>query len=381
VRGGPLKPTRRLEGREMKRSTMNAVMKGSGLIAAIALITGLHYFTDPARVLWHELFNYLCFIPIIVAAYWFGPWGGVTAALLTSAAFIPHIRMAWASNVPYAMSRYAQILVFHVTGLLVGLLVSFQRQLTDRYRDAASELEVRNQDLVDSQQQLRKAERLSALGEIAAGFVHEVRNPLAAMRGALDIVASRTSKNTPEAEFTEIARKELVRLDSLIGDFLSYARPREPERRLTSLSAVLERVTVLLRPQAERAEVSVETRSLEQLPSLMIDPDQIAQVFINIALNGIQASRPGGTLRIEGSTTPTTVVIDVVDQGPGIPAEHLGRLFEPFFTTKAHGTGLGLALSQRIVAAHHGTIELHAGTPSGTIVRVTLPISPTGSAA
>jgi nitrogen-specific signal transduction histidine kinase len=78
-------------------------------------------------------------------------------------------------------------------------------------------LEVRNQDLIDSQQQLRKAERLSALGEIAAGFVHEVRNPIAAMRGALDIVASRTSKNTPEAEFTDIARKELVRLDSLIG--------------------------------------------------------------------------------------------------------------------------------------------------------------------
>ena len=365
----------------MKPSNMTAVAKGVGLIAAIALITGLHYITDPSRVLLHELFNYLCFIPIIVAAYWFGPWGGVTAALLTSAAFIPHIRMAWASNVPYAPSRYAQILVFHVTGLLVGILASFQRQLTLRYRDAASALEVRNQDLVDSQQQLRKAERLSALGEIAAGFVHEVRNPLAAMRGALDIVVSRTPKNTPEAEFTEIARKELVRLDSLIGDFLAYARPREPERRLTSLSAVLERVTVLLRPQAERAQVTIETSGLDQLPSLMIDPDQIAQVLINIALNGIQASPTGGTLRIEGSTTGTHVVIDVIDQGPGIPAEHHGRLFEPFFTTKPHGTGLGLALSQRIATAHQGTIELRAATPSGTIVRVMLPIGPLGPAA
>jgi two-component system sensor histidine kinase HydH len=360
---------------------MNSVAKGVGLIAAIALITGLHYFTDPSRVLLHELFNYLCFIPIIVAAYWFGPWGGVTAALLTSAAFIPHIRMAWGSNVPYATSRYAQIFAFHVTGLLVGILASFQRQLTLRYRDAASALEVRNQDLVDSQQQLRKAERLSALGEIAAGFVHEVRNPLAAMRGALDIVASKAPKDTPESEFTEIARKELVRLDSLIGDFLAYARPREPERRLTSLSAVLERVTVLLRPQAERAQVTVDTRGLGLLPSLMIDPDQIAQVLINIALNGIQASPAGGTLRIEGSTTGTHVVIDVIDPGPGIPVEHHGRLFEPFFTTKPHGTGLGLALSQRIVTAHQGTIDLRAATPSGTDVRVMLPIGPPRSAA
>lgn len=365
----------------MTPSSMSAVEKGVGVIAAIALITGLHYVTDPSRVLVHELFNYLCFIPIIVAAYWFGPWGGVTAALLTSAAFIPHIRMAWGASEPYVTSRYAQILVFHVTGLLVGILAAFQRQLTLRYRDAANALEVRNQDLVDSQQQLRKAERLSALGEIAAGFVHEVRNPLAAMRGALDIVASRAPKNTPEAEFTEIARKELVRLDSLIGDFLAYARPREPDRRLTSLSAVLERVTVLLRPQAERAQVTVETRGLERLPSLMIDPDQIAQVLINIALNGIQASPAGGTLRIEGSTTGTHVVIDVIDQGPGIPAERHGRLFEPFFTTKPQGTGLGLALSQRIVAAHQGTIELRAATPSGADVRVMLPIGPSRSAA
>lgn len=365
----------------MNPSRATAVVRVFGLIAAIALITGLHYVTDPSRVLLHELFNYLCFIPIIVAAYWFGPWGGVTAALLTSAAFIPHIRMAWASNLPYATSRYAQILVFHVTGLLVGILASFQRQLTLRYRDAANALEIRNQDLIDSQQQLRKAERLSALGEIAAGFVHEVRNPLAAMRGALDIVASKAPKDTPESEFTEIARKELVRLDSLIGDFLAYARPREPERRLTSLSAVLERVAVLLRPQAERAQVTVETVGLDQLPSLMIDPDQIAQVIINIALNGIQASPTGGTLRIEASTTGTHVVIDVIDQGPGIPAEHHGRLFEPFFTTKPHGTGLGLALSQRIVTAHRGTIELRVAPSSGTIVRIMLPIGPLGSAA
>jgi signal transduction histidine kinase len=365
----------------MKRPTIEAVLKGGGIIAAIALITGLHYFTDPAHVLLHELFNYLCFIPIIVAAYWFGPVGGVTAALLTSAAFIPHIRMAWSSNVPYATSRYAQILVFHLTGLLVGVLVSFQRQITVRYRDAARALEVRNQDLIDSQQQLRKAERLSALGEIAAGFVHEVRNPIAAMRGALDIVASRASKNTPEAEFTEIARKELIRLDSLMGDFLTYARPHEPAFRPTSLMAVLERVTVLVRPQAERAQVRIETRGLEPLPPLMLDPDQIAQVFINIALNGIEASPPGGTLRIEGSATATSVVIDVIDQGPGVPAELYARLFEPFFTTKPQGTGLGLALSRRIVTAHHGTIELHAATPSGTIIRVTLPISPTRSAA
>jgi signal transduction histidine kinase len=357
----------------MTLSTLTGVLRSAAIAAAVVAITSLHYVTAPDRVLLHELYNYLCFIPIIIAAYWFGPFGGVSAALLTSAAFIPHIRVAWEAA-PFAKSRYALIVVFHLAGLLVGILVSTQRRLVAQYREAAAALDIRNQDLIASQQQLRRAERLSAIGEIAAGFVHEVRNPLAATRGALDIVASRLSRNTPEAEFTDIARRELGRLDSLIGDFITYARPRDPERRLTSVAAVLERVAALLRPQAERKQVAIVTKGLEELPAVMIDPDQIAQLFINIALNGIEASPSGGTLRIEGVATATHVAIDVVDQGPGIPVEHVARLFEPFFTTKAQGTGLGLAISHRIVVAHQGTIELHAAQPSGTVVRVTLPI-------
>ena len=357
----------------MTSSTANGLFRGTAIAVGIVSITGFHFLTPPDRVLLHEFYNYLCFIPIIIAAYWFGPFGGVSAALLTSAAFIPHVRMAWDPTPSFATRRYALILVFHLTGLLVGILISTQRRLVGQYREAAATLEHRNKELIASQQQLRRAERLSALGEIAAGFVHEVRNPLAATRGALDIVASRVARNTPEAEFTDIARRELGRLDSLIGDFLAYARPRDPDRRLAPLAPVLERVAVLLRPQAERKDVTIVLKGLADMSPVMIDPDQIAQVFINVALNGIQASPPGGTLRIEGFATSTHVGVDVVDQGPGIPAEHVGRLFEPFFTTKPQGTGLGLALSHRIVITHQGTIELNAAHPSGTVVRVMLP--------
>lgn len=355
------------------------VIRGGGLLAAIAGIASLHFVTDPAYLALHEFYNYLCYVPIIFGAYWYGAWGGVAAAALTSAAFIPHIRAAWAGNQAYAASLYAEVVVFHILGLTVGLLAAAQRRLTARYRDAAVSLERANRELRESREHLRRADRLSALGEIAAGLAHEIQNPLAGVKGALEIIASRVVHGTPEAEFADIGGKELARLEGLVSEFLTYARPHDPALRPTDVHEIVDRVAALLRSQAERKTVTLVFERPTAIPLLSLDPEQITQVFFNVVLNAIQATTASGHVRIRESTELGWGVIDVIDEGPGIPPEHALRLFDPFFTTKPRGTGLGLAISQRIVTAHRGTIEALPGSPSGSVFRIRLPL-PTGAA-
>jgi len=344
------------------------------LIAAIIAISSLHYVTAPTHVVLHEVYNYLCYVPIILAAYWYGIGGGIAAAALTSVLFVPHVRATWTANVPYTASQYAQVVVFHLLGLTVGWLAGSQRRLTARYHNAATSLERANHELRESQEHLRRADRLSALGEVAAGLAHEIQNPLAGIKGALEIVASRAQPSTPEAEFADIGRKELGRLETLVREFLAYARPRDPALRPTDVPDLVERVTSLLRPEADKKGV----RLVPEYPgpstdlSLKLDPDQMTQVILNVVLNAIQATAPDGVVRIHVSMEPGWGTIEVIDQGAGIAPEHASRIFDPFFTTKSRGTGLGLATSQRIVAAHRGTITALPGPP-GTIFRIRLP--------
>lgn len=350
------------------------VTRALGVIAAIAVISSLHYVTPAARVVFHEIYNYACYVPIILAAYWYGVWGGLAAAVVASAAFVPHIRAAWAANTAYTASQYAQVIVFHLLGVTVGWLVSAQRRLTAQYRDMAASLERANNELRESQEHLRRADRLSALGEIAAGLAHEIQNPLAGIKGALEIVASRAAPRSPEAEFADVGAKELARLDTLVREFLMYARPRDPALRPTGLRDLLERVAALLHPEADKKQVALVLECPAATSTLELDPEQMTQVILNVVLNAIQASPKGARVRIRESTEAGWAQIEVTDEGPGIAPEHIGRIFDPFFTTKSRGTGLGLATSQRIVSAHRGTITAFPGAPRGTIFHIRLPL-------
>ena len=350
--------------------------RGALLAATIATISGLHYLTDPHYAVWHLVYQRLYYLPVIVGAYWYGVWGGVLTAMVTSVAYVPHIHMAWSANPAYSMSQYAEIVMFHLAGLFVGLLANLQRRLTTRYQRAAESLEKANVELRESQEHLLRADRLSALGEIAAGLAHELRNPLASVKGSFEILAGRARPGTPEAEFSEVGQKELARLDALLTEFLTYARPHAPELRHSDLDDVIGHVAALLGPEAERAGVAIEIEHDQPMREALVDPLQIQQVFFNVMLNGIQATPPGARVRVRRHQTNDGIIVEVTDDGPGIPAEHLSRIFDPFFTTKEKGTGLGLAISARIVAAHGGDISAQRGADRGTCVRITLPWSP-----
>ncbi len=347
------------------------------LLGTVAGISALHYATPPEHFVLHGVYQRSYYVPVILAAYWYGAPGGLLAASLCAVAYVPHIHIAWSHNAPYTVSQYADILVFFLLGLFVGLIASHERQLANRYRQAAESLERANRDLQESGEQLRRAERLTALGEIAAGLAHELRNPLAGVKGALDIVSRRVTAGTPEAEFSEIATREVLRLETLVQEFLDYAKPRPPQFGEAHLGAVLDRVTSLLGPQAERAGVNLDVQGCETPTGLLrADARQIEQVLVNVVLNAVQASPRGGRVTIRCRQNDGYCAIAIGDQGGGIPAEVRDRIFEPFFTTKERGTGLGLAITQRIVAAHHGAILISSEPGRGTVFEIRLPAAP-----
>ncbi len=284
---------------------------------------------------------------------------------------VTHFREAWPGNTPFILSEYGQAAAFLIAGVVGGALASAERGATRRLQQAVTSLEAANAELRASHEQLRRADRLSSLGEIAAGLAHEIRNPLGAVKGALEIIESRAAAASPEAEFATLASREIARLDNLISEFLAYARPHDPERREVDIYDVLERVASLVAGEAERHGVVLDLKRT-LLPTVSIDAEQMAQVFLNLVLNAVQVTPSGGHVQIAATGSPGTLMVDVCDQGPGIPEEHRTRVFDPFFSTKKNGTGLGLSISQRIVQSHGGSIDVLQAA-RGTIVRVLLP--------
>jgi signal transduction histidine kinase len=343
----------------------------TALLAIVVAIGLVHATVHESEAIWHDLLLRLYYIPILVSAYWYGAFGGLLVAVASSVAYAPHLR----ETASLEAGRYAEIVFFHVIGLTVGLLATAERRVTERHRRAAATLERANLELRRSYDQLQRADRLKTLGEVAAGLAHELRHPLASIRGALEIIEARSTPASPEAEFSRLAMGEVQRLDRLVSEFLRYARPHEPELRPTSVRDLVDRTVALLGLEADRGGVSLRVDRDIVLPPLALDPLQIEQVLLNVILNAIQASPPGRTVRVrEWLDGDDVVVVDVVDEGPGMAADQLAQIFSPFFTTKETGTGLGLAIAQRIVLSHHGRLEAESAPDRGTRMRMRLPV-------
>jgi signal transduction histidine kinase len=204
---------------------------------------------------------------------------------------------------------------------------------------------------------------------------HELRNPLTSVKLLLQHSASRGGDATVAAPRVALILDEIDRMESTIQGLLDFSRPAQPQRKLHDLRATIERAIHLIVGRAEKQ--NVETELSLGLEPLWIngDPQQLHQVFVNLLINGIEAMPNGGTLAVSLVSEPETgeIAIEIVDSGEGIPADLLPRLFEPFASAKERGTGLGLAVSRRIVEEHHGVISVRPGSPHGASFRVTLP--------
>lgn len=345
-----------------------------GLIGgAILLTTALHFLTPRDQLVLHEFYQRFYYAPIIVAALVFGWRGGLLAALCASLAYWPHIWLHWQHlHYQYAVNQYAEIALFHLVGGLVGLLGDRRRRAQARAAHATRELQSAYAELRQTFEQLLQADRLTSLGELASSLAHEIRNPLASIKGAVEIMTDELAPASPRREFAALAQREVERLDALVSDFLRYARPAPPVKQEVDLNELVRAVAALLEQRAQSQQVTVTLNLDSHLRPVLADAGQIKQVLLNLALNALQAMPEGGTLTLCSHAEAEFASVEVADTGSGIALHDEARIFDPFFTTKDKGTGLGLSIAYKIVRQHGGGLVFR-NVSGGTLFQLSLP--------
>ena len=230
--------------------------------------------------------------------------------------------------------------------------------------------------LKNLEKEMRETERLAAVGRMAAGVAHEVRNPLSSVKGLALLLQRKFSPTSNEHETATLLIQEVERINRTISELLSFARPAPLELAGIDVRRLLERQIRLLAADKDSDGISFTLEAGDDLFPIAADQDRLNQVFVNILLNGVQAMGDGGELvvRAWNNCGENSVVVSVTDTGPGMEKEVLDQVFFPYFTTKKGGTGIGLALSQKVVNEHGGTIKIHSVPGQGTEVVVTLPV-------
>ena len=219
---------------------------------------------------------------------------------------------------------------------------------------------------------LREAEQLAQIGQLAASLAHEVKNPLAGISGAIQVIRANLKQTDPHWPVLGEVLRQINRLDRSVKDLLVFARPKPPQVQRCDVPRTVERVLDLLRKEPEFERIRFEFSLPRNLPTVAADEHQLEQLLMNLLLNAAQASSPGGLVRLSAAARDASVQIVVQDRGYGMTAEVLRRAFEPFFTTKARGTGLGLPICRKIVEAHGGKIAVSSTPGQGTEVTVEL---------
>lgn len=344
------------------------------IIGAISLVTVLHLLTPLDRLLAHQIYQRLYYIPIVAAAFLFGWRGGLITAAVASLSYLPHIFLHWHhTEYNYALNQYAEIALFLLVGGTIGLLGDRNRHEHARAERINAELEQAYAELRQTVNQLLQAERLSSLGEIAASVVHELRNPLGAIKGAVEILEDELAPHSPRHEFAEIAKREIERLDNLGKEFLYFSRPPKIEKEPTDLNGLVLDVQSLVEKQAASQQVEVNLELDKNLPPAQVDGEQIKQVLLNLAINALQAMPEGGRLSFATQKTDKAFVIEVKDTGGGVDPAIQDKIFEPFFSTKESGVGLGLAMSYKIVSQHGGNLTVR-NFENGAVFGVEIPL-------
>ena len=225
--------------------------------------------------------------------------------------------------------------------------------------------------------QLAKSEKLSTIGEMAAGMAHEIRNPLTTVRGFVQMINQKHQQMGLNEfdDYMNLIMAEVDRVNQIIKDFLNLAKPKETQIQPLDINSLLSEVIFLMENEALRQGIEINRVLAPSLPPVAGDKDQLSQVFVNIISNAFQAMGEKGILTIQSVTSQdqSRVIIDFIDNGTGIPEDLLGKIFDPFVSTKEEGTGLGLAISNRIIVEHRGEIKVTSEPGSGATFSIILP--------
>ncbi len=350
----------------------------SGAITALLLKLALGWFlvgvTDRIESSYYLIF----LLPVVTAASVLGLAGTMLAALAGAAAYCSFLLLVpWEHTelTPTAVRDLGiRVLFLFLTGILLNHFATENRSQTGRYRKLAGDLSSANRSLGEAQSQIRRSDRLAALGQLSAGLAHELRNPLGVIRGSAELLARNVSPDNQVArEMAALIAREVDRSNALVTRFLEFARPTSLHRTTNDLHAVIQRAIALVLRDSKSRPLRVETDFSPGVPPFVFDAQLLEQVFFNLMLNGAQAMPEGGAIRVATRLLDGTIETAVTDMGTGIPEENLESIFNPFFTTKPDGVGLGLAIVSKIVDDHGGKISVWSRPGQGTTFRVCLP--------
>jgi len=340
----------------------------------IAIIGVLHYSTG-AHLHWvHDVLRRVYYLPIVFGAFLLGLRGGLLAALIISVTYLPHAFVHLVHQDPgRGLEKGLEIVLYFVVGGVAGYLADLEVRRRVQLQAAVAEQQRLTKQLV-------RAGRLSALGEVVAGMAHEIKNPLHALAGTAEVVDPLIPAEAEERPLWELHRAEIERLRRVADRFLSFSSPARLEVGPLDLRDVCERLVDLVGADARQKDVSLEAEIPDAPVRISGDRDQLAQVGMNIVLNGIKAlGQDGGRMRISVGSEPhqgrARRFLRVENDGPPIPDEMLEHIFDPFHSGDESGTGLGLSISARIVEQHDGYIEA-ANEGLGVRFSVVLPAAP-----
>ncbi len=353
-----------------KSSKRNAV----AIAVSIFLLAVLTLVIPPEFIETHNILHHLNFLPFMMAGMLYG-WRGAAKALLFAALVqAPGIVRHWVGWPLDAKDQLVELAIFGSAGLIAGALADAERVQRKRVESTKLELEHVHIELSQNVERMKKSERLSAAGRLAASLAHEIRNPLASISGAAGILkrGNASSRNTDEC--LEILEKESQRLNQLLTNFLDFARPRLPRYQLVEPVSLVDSVASLARHASILRSVELVRHSQARMQDIECDAEQLRQVLLNLIINAVQATAGGGRVSIRTSCARERLCIEVEDEGCGISPEHQDRIFEPFFTTKESGTGLGLAIAATIVEQHGGTLSGSNNMEKGMTFRLELPL-------
>lgn len=363
----------------------------------IVLISILHYSTPTMQWQYHLVYMQLYFIPILIAALQFGIKGGLGAAFAVSILYLPHIMLHWGGFIETNLMRFLQIVLFNVIGYLTGLKAQKEKEEKARYKRTAEELknslqivQKQSENLAELEQQLRQADRLAVVGELTASMAHEVRNPLGAIRGAVEIIRDEADQENRKSKFYKILIDETNRLSSVLDNYLSFARKKKPVDSEYIFQETMQNVVIMLDTTARKNGIKLVQNTLAETAVLKGDPNELWQVLMNLILNCIQAMPDGGIINIDQNILdansdqlpesfakpeiPKYLYMKIADNGPGIAEEKMAEIYKPFYTTKAGGSGLGLAIVKRIVDNNQWYINVTSELNRGTEYVLIIPI-------
>ncbi len=333
-------------------------LKKAIVFISVLLISMLHYLTPVDYHGIHSVYQRLYYVPIVLCAYWFGLRWGLVSSVVSSIGYLPHIFFQWAHMPMERFTQYVEIVMFLIIGSLVGMLSDIQRKQAEQ--------------IEQSNFQIRRMDRLSLLGKLAAGLAHEIRNPLGSLIGSDEILAESMGKDHPKYEFIEILQSEHRRLRDKLNEFLSFARPATPSILPNSINDVIGETAKLAQKHAQKAGCTIDLNLGAEIPDVPMDADQMKQVLLNLLLNSCQAMPEGGRITVTSLVEEEWVRVSVEDEGKGVDESISGRMFDPFFTTKKDGTGLGLAIAKQLVESMRGSIDFQR-LPGGTRFNVRIP--------